>query len=157
MLSLYKIQSILNNLNIPREYKRVIMYPELNNIKSLDQIPGFTILLYPHTIVGNKIIGHWTLLTVCSDYVEFFDSFSFKPDFEDFGPDYKRLTRLFKKHMNKYPNINYEYNNHHLQNNDSDYCGWWCLARIKNIELSLDEFSKLIPNDNELVSYFIMK
>lgn len=73
---------------------RIVMYPELNDIESLDELlepHGNFILLYEY----KKNYGHWTACFRLRDGtggIEFFDSYSYKPDGEkEFVP------KLFQK------------------------------------------------------------
>lgn len=135
----------------------VYTYDEIKNFDSIDDLlypHGRAIILYFWKNEPNKY-GHWT---ACfqrpNNNIEFYDSFSSKPDkeFKDIpknfrqknGMDYPYLTRL----LFECP-YNVEYNDFPTQDLKSSCCGRYCVARIANADLSIDQFNKLFTKDKK--------
>lgn len=147
----------------------IISYRELINYKTIDEVLGkynMCVLLF----LSKPNYGHWTcVFRTIDDGIEFFDSYSFKPDSE-----LSLINMDFRKQSNQqYPYLTYllyksgkqiEYNHHKFQkiSNSTQYntCGRWVCIRLLFRELKLNKFIKLfdIPNADEFITkmtYFI--
>ena len=122
---------------------KVLVYDELNDYNSLDDIIG------PHgacfILYGPTNFGHWTALFKMKDgkTVEFFDPYGKMPD------------HWLDK--NKYPILSYylyhsgynlTYNEHAFQAKGEgiNTCGRWCALRLVFRDLSLKGFAKLFKH-----------
>lgn len=140
---------------------KVILYSEIKNYKSIDQLLapyGRVIILY----YWKKYHGHW----ICCFFnvngnVEVFDSFgswiddTLKDISEQFRSEtdqnYKYLTNLLYNGPYRV-----EYNDKALQSKKSSTCGRWCIYRLKKNNLTIEEFQDLFKNiknnDNKIIN-----
>ena len=137
---------------------KVISYNQLqkyNDINELLHPYDKVFILYVWEKTGNNLMGHWQLVFRNKDNnIEVFDSFgswidSFlnkigKSFNNEIGQNYKYLSKLLYD-----SNHIIEYNDTVLQNEKSNTCGKWCIYRLKNIHLDIDDFCKLF-GDNTL-------
>ncbi len=147
----------------------IITYKELINYDNIDDVLGqynMCVLLF----LSKPNFGHWTcVFRTIDDGIEFFDSYSFKPDSE-----LSLINMDFRKQSNQqYPYLTYllykskkpiEYNHHKFQkiSNSVKYntCGRWVIIRLLFKDIKLEKFIKLfnIPNADEFITemtYFI--
>lgn len=142
-------------LNIMKNKTKIISYKEIRNFKSINE------LLEPFNSVfilyeSKKHIGHWTLLfKLNKKEIEFFDSYGLNIDDElqFINKEFRKksnqlktyLTRLLLKDFNKYI---IHYNNFQFQKFDTNIatCGRWCLFRLLNKKLYINEFYKKVCN-----------
>ena len=118
--------------------------------KTLDKKNDAILIYYPTHISDNEIIGHWTLLllpTLKRKKIEFFDSYGMFPDSElkysEVGNKMdKNLIKLFILLKSHFKDIPIEYNEFKYQEDNTDYCGLYCILRYLNRDLSNKEFKK---------------
>lgn len=138
---------------------RVVLYPELNNINSVDELIGnntAVIILY----LTRDNYGHWCCLFKYpfSDNIEFFDSYGYVPDDElDFATEeflnekkinYPLLTQL----LYDYEKINPKsiiYNEYQFQAKDNNIstCGRHVAIRLRNIMKCLQCYKNFIEKE----------
>jgi hypothetical protein len=140
----------------------IYTYDQIKKFKTIDELLGKygrAIILYFWQ--NSPRYGHWTAVhRLTNGDIEFFDSFSSKPDheFKDIpknfrmsnGMDYPYLTKLLFECP--YP---IHYNNKPIQDDSSSCCGRYCSIRIASPYLTIDEFNKLWGKDkkkNDLLS-----
>lgn len=134
----------------------IILYPELHNYSSIDEILepyGACFLLYeaqPH-------FGHWCCLLKTHDkkgpLIEFFDPYGGFPDSQR-----RYIPELFRKLSHQdVPHLSYlllkspyelSYNQYHFQKMKKGVrdCGRWCALRIILRDVPLDQFAYLFNN-----------
>lgn len=132
---------------------KILTYPELEKFNNIDE------LLEPY----NKVIilyltsanyGHWvTLFKINHNNIEFFDSYSMKPDEE-----LKMIDKNVRIENNEVrPHLSYllyncNYNIHYndvrlqKQKNDVNTCGRHCIVRLSCDKLFIDDYVKLIKS-----------
>jgi hypothetical protein len=131
----------------------IVTYPQLafmNNIRQLLGKHKAAIILY----MTRQRFGHWVAIFEVPghpDTIEFFDSYSMKPDDElDMIPDHFRvvsgqsiphLTRLLN--TSKYKNILYNDIRLQKRKDDTATCGRWAGIRVSMKEIPLEKFQKL--------------
>lgn len=132
-------------------------YEEVNDHSTMTELfsgKDALVLLYE----TSEDYGHWVCLIKHSKEIEFFDSYGYKPDSElSFIPerykkmydqDYPYLTNLLYKSKKKII-----YNEHHLQQNDTSVCGYWCVQRILFRNVKLSKFTKPFLELKEMNEY----
>ena len=142
-------------MKLMKDKTKIISYKEINKFKSIDE------LLYPFNSVfilyeSKKNSGHWTVLfKLHKKEIEFFDSYGLNIDDElkfinkEFRKNSNQLktllTRLLLKDFNKYI---IHYNNYQFQKFNSNIatCGRWCIFRLLNKKLYINEFYNKICN-----------
>lgn len=133
----------------------IIAYPDMKNIKSLDQLfkgKDACVILYE----TREKFGHWCCIFKNNEGgITFFDSYGGKPDDqirfipEHFrkmsGQDYPHLTSLLYK--SKLP---IDYNDAKLQKSEKDIatCGRWVATRLMLKDLDSDEFIKFMKSSD---------
>ena len=143
----------------------ILRYEDLENVRRIENVipPQGLILLYPGK---SNISGHWVCLFIKGNTIFFFDSYGNLVDQAEqydinnnIKPNmWRRLTKLLYETP-----LNVDFNNYQLQSYDINVqtCGYWCVARLKNKNLSTDQFFKVwmvepggtIPD--ELVKYYV--
>jgi hypothetical protein len=131
---------------------KIVLYPQLKKYKTLDELlgaDGVVFLLYEF----KKGYGHWGLLFRQGETVEWFDSYSYKPDGEfSFIPvDFRKINDMMYPMLTK---LLYEsgqpihYNNYKMQsaNNNITTCGRWVLVRWRFRGLDIDDFYKMFKH-----------
>lgn len=139
---------------------KILTYTELADVNDIEE------LLYPYDAciilyLTKRNYGHWTCVFRRGKYINFFDSYGLKPDFElKWVPSYLRVeTKQVKPHLTyllykaTYDGYNIEYNNYALQQKSSyDHhiatCGRHVAVRLMFKHLSPDEYAELILNSN---------
>lgn len=138
----------------------IYVYNEIKKFNSIDELLG----KYQKCIVlynWEPNYGHWVSLSKLDNGdIDFFDSFSSKPDKEldnipkQFkmanGMDYPYLTKLL--YQSPYQ---IEYNDKVIQDDSSCCCGRYCAIRLSCPHLTIDQFNKLWGKDkkkNDLLS-----
>lgn len=153
-LSNFELQEALNNdVNI-------IKYSDIednnyNTIEELFENNKYVIILFD---IEAKY-GHWTLLfRIGNKEISFFDSYGLNIEHQRmFIPDiYKKsnypcfhiLQKLLYEYKKRDVNNRVSYNNYKLQGikNKSETCGYWCIYRAKNDNLTVDGFYKLFKD-----------
>lgn len=125
----------------------IIPYYELKHYSSIDHLTapyGQVVILY----MTSHNSGHYTCIINHNDRIEFFDSYSNKPDheFDDIQKDkikkhnysgYPYLLKLLKK-----SNKTIEFNHHQLQKDGNGVatCGRWVVLRMLLKDVPLDTF-----------------
>lgn len=136
----------------------LITYKELKKYDDIDKVLGkygYVIILYE----TKQNFGHWTLIFKRNkNTIEHFDSYGLKPDDE-----LKFIKTLFKITNGTYqPYLTYlllksgykiEYNEFPFQQmkQNINTCGRWILLRLKNKDLDIYEFKKML--DKNLKKY----
>lgn len=137
---------------------KIVLYDDLKNYNTLDELLQpyrQTIILYP--LPGSEDVGHWCCVFEqvgnSNNIVQYFDSFGCYPD-----DNISRVNKenaiegksLIDKHLLKLmiesPHEDFHYNDCSFQNRDnpmSNCCGLWCVLRLKNNNLSCEQFEKL--------------
>lgn len=129
---------------------KIITYPDLKKFKNIDELfmlNNCIVILY----LTSAQYGHWTCLINHNDRIEFFDSYSEKPDKEF---DYiDKSTRKNHNYRGK-PYLStlllkskkpVEYNHQQLQQDGDNIatCGRWVSLRIILKNYSIEEFIKM--------------
>lgn len=147
---------------------KILIYPQLAEYNSIDELLspyGQVIILY----LTSENFGHWVaLFKIDRNNIEFFDSYSMKPDEElkmideniryDTDQEIPHLSHLLLK-------CNYiiHYNDTRLQKmkNDVNTCGRHCITRLACKNLFIDDYIKLINSFGHspdiMVTYFTRK
>lgn len=142
-------------LKIVERKANLIIYSDLRYYSSIYDVMkphGACIILFINDIDGSY--GHWTCVLDRGDRVEFFDSYSMKPD-EEFGEidpeirrkhNYRGLPYLSKMLYDCGKKI--EYNHGKLQSEDSNVstCGRWVALRILFKDLPLQKFIDMMKS-----------
>lgn len=148
-LSTKEIMKLLNNK------VKIVIYPDIIKYKSIEDLIGkhnSLILLYLTT----EQFGHYTCLFKNKDGIQFFDSYGYFPDDQlKFVPSrlspkmygyHKILLYLLSQTNNKI-----FYNQYRLQslNKKIATCGFWCVYRLRNKELTENEFYNIFKNEKD--------
>lgn len=127
----------------------IVSYSNIKNYRTIDDLLGDTgkcFILYE----TKKNMGHWTCLYKYKNTVYFFDSYGNNLDLQQnfipkqinksLGQEHKKLVELLYKSPYKI-----EFNEYQLQKlgRGINTCGRWCLIRLENPELSIEEFKNL--------------
>jgi len=140
----------------------IMSYARLTEYDNLDEAlgeHGALVLLYE----TKRNFGHWTLVfRLDNDTVEFFDSYSLKPDDElKFIPEYFRI-----ENNQLLPHLTYllytsgykvEYNDYKLQKKlrDMNTCGRHVVSRLLFRNLDIDKYAKMIKKSGLLPDIFV--
>jgi hypothetical protein len=131
----------------------MLTYDKFKQISSLDNLfrngVKNVIILYRKS----KFIGHWVGLLKRGHIVEYFDSYGYdidKPLYwngfdKDLGQDGTWLTKLLYEYMSENPKNKVVFNEHKYQGlheKDSATCGRHVALRIRNRDLSLEQYQK---------------
>lgn len=155
----------LSDIFIEDNYKiKIYKYKDLSKFNSIDEAlgpKGAFILFYEH----RPNYGHWVAILKCNNKLEFFNSYGDKinplPDdqLNNYSKSwrkqsnqlYKTLSMLFLKSKYKL-----EYNNYQFQSDlkEIQTCGRWCIYRILNKNLSIDEFAEEVITECENKNLF---
>lgn len=152
---------------------KIMLYSDLSNYNSLeDAMDGYDaiVLLY---LTSNEF-GHWcSVFKYPNGGYEFFDSYGLIIDDElkftpkqfrlENGQYYPQLTYLLYKLSSSGNHINY--NEYKFQGKKTSTCGLWVSLRLKNKDMSLEEFKTIfldLPKSyniypDEMVSYLFLK
>lgn len=156
-LSSIDIENILDNKC------KIILYPELINYSSIDELLkpyGCVIILYMHKKINNNnsFYGHWCCIFKIKDKsktIEFFDPYG---HFCDDQLNTKALDRHFRiENGLVYPLLSYllfytgtkynlTFNHYKFQGPDSSTCGRHCCVRLLNKDLSLTKYNKYMKS-----------
>lgn len=141
---------------------KVLLYSELYKYKTLEELldhnGGKVIILYLQT----DSYGHWTTLIKTTiknkkndnECVEWFDPYGLFPDdeFEFSSPemnekhkqDYKYITQLLREspYILSYNHYKFQEKAHNVAT-----CGFWCVNRINNSTLTLEQYKKMIDTN----------
>jgi len=141
-------------MKILNKKSNIMFYSELKDFNNIDDILiNNSCILFEESTIGP--IGHWVcVIKRSNNIIEFFDSFGAKPD-----SYLKYLPKNFrnKKGMSK-PHLTcllydspyrIEYSEYKLQNINASTCGRWCVSRINNKNLSIDQFAKYYLNNKD--------
>jgi signal peptidase I len=134
----------------------VLTYNKLKHVGSIENLfsDGVknVIILYRKS----RNVGHWVGLIKRGDTVEYFDSYGydidkplswagFNENNAELGQDYPILTHLLYDYLNENPNHKVVYNEYKYQGLDdknSSTCGRHVSLRIRNRDLSLEQYQK---------------
>lgn len=132
---------------------KILTYPELEQYKNIDE------LLYPYDKViilylTSENYGHWVaLFKINHNNIEFFDSYSMKPDEELklIGEHVRNVNNQTTPHLSHLlydSNYNIHYNDVRLQKmkNDVNTCGRHCIVRLACDKMFIDDYVKLITS-----------
>ena len=152
-------------LNLVDGKANIIVYPDLNQYSSLDQILepyGACFLLYE----VKKNYGHWCCLFKTLDeqgpLIEFFDSYGGFPDSQrEFIPYHFRMESgqaiPFLSYLMLESPYELSYNQYRFQKlkDNIKSCGRWCALRILLRNLPLERFKELFYNQysDDLVTF----
>lgn len=140
-------------INLMDGKARIILYPELSNYSSLEEVLypyGVTFILYVWHM--NPTYGHWVVLVENDEVIEYFDPYGLMPDEwldqieEPFrsqsNQKYPRLTKLLVDYNGP---KELTYNEFQFQKFDKETrdCGRWSALRGLLRELSLKQFKEL--------------
>ena len=132
---------------------KIITYPELGNMSSINQAfdsKGRCIMLY---LTENETTGHWVCMLNKGNMIEFFDPYGEPPEKalatvdegtkEALGEDEPLLTRLLrasgkKVYYNTYP--------FQRESNDVNTCGRHSVVRCLYAPYSLDKYKKVMDS-----------
>lgn len=145
----------------------IVLYKDLNKYRNIDQ------LLYPHNacvilyeVVPNN--GHWVCILKTHEptsyglrtCIEFFDSYGKMVDTQQkfIDPSYLEISGQTDKMLTRlllFSNARYliSYNQYPFQKLSYDIktCGRWCVLRILNKSMNLDEFHKEVVLSSKLM------
>lgn len=154
-------------LKIAGPNSRVFLYPQIANMKSIDELVNDT---YPNAIIlyqseddpqTNSIYGHWTALKKISrNKICYFDSYGNMIDYPltRLDAEYRIKTRqLFKKlsHLlggSNYTDINYNEHDYQGKNKDIATCGRWA-SYFCSLGLDTDGFHQVMSTAKKLLGY----
>lgn len=140
---------------------RVILYPELNNCDTIEQLFGNDdklIILYITDEEQDSIVGHWVLLTKQNrngrNIVEFSDSYGMQPDDEikfnsrekqeRFDQKDRSLTRLlYEFSLGKKNEVHYNEMKLQKLSKGVNSCGRWVALRAKFYKIPLRHYQKI--------------
>lgn len=144
------IESLMNN------DCKIMKYNDLDEYKSLDSIfwdSRFIFLLYP---VKSENNGHWCLLMKRKPKViDIFDSYGFFPDTqnENGAMDYKKyLSNLL---IRSPKDIKIYYNENRYQSENSNACGYYCVLRAWNQQMTDKQFQKMLDDEKPHTDNFV--
>ena len=121
---------------------KVMSYHELADISDISQIfspQGVCILLYETRLN----YGHWVALIDQGDFIEFFDSYNFKPDEELNYAKYNQTPYL--SNLKKKSGRRIVYNDVRLQvfAEDVNTCGRWTSIRVLMRDIPIRQFQQM--------------
>ena len=128
----------------------IIRYRDLYNYKTVNQLfneSNNVIILYE----TSSRVGHWIAIINNDNYVEFFDSYGYKPDHEkemiqsDFLKSSGQINN-YVIHLLRGTNKKVIYNEKQLQqsNNNVSTCGRHCIVRIIMKDMPLKTYQKIL-------------
>jgi len=147
-LSGYEILNMLDNKC------NLIVYPDLQNYKDIDEVLGkygCTVILY----LTSKDYGHWVCLIKHKDNViEFFDSYGLPLD-KEFGFITREKRNYLKQNLPYLSKLLYNspyqviYNDVKLQKDKKDIntCGRHVIMRIVNRNLDVDDYANILKTN----------
>lgn len=125
------------------KYSDILKFPTIEDL--LNNPSKACIILYEYKL--NE--GHWTCVFISPEGIEHFDSLGYEPDDEfKFIPLEKRKKfgeiREYLRHLLYYApkELEINYNDHKLQEKDSDTCGRWVGYRLRNRHKGTDAFAR---------------
>lgn len=133
---------------------RVILYPELNNIYSLEELfngDRSVILLY----LQNPRFGHYCCLNILDNNVcEFFDPYGYFIDDQlaytedDMKEILNQKLPLLSKMLRNNKTFILSYNEYQFQEKKKNVntCGRHCIWRLKNLDKTLNQYKKCFDN-----------
>jgi hypothetical protein len=141
---------------------KIITYPELNNIKDINQIfdsKGRCILLY---LTQSETAGHWVCLLNKPDGIHYFDPYGEAPEkakkgadpalLENTDQDEPRLTQLMKASGKP---VYYNIHDYQQDNPSVNTCGRWCCVRCLYAPYSDKEFYKVVKSSGMTGDNFV--
>lgn len=101
----------------------------------------------------NEKGSHFVAIYVSSNKIYYFDSYGLPP----FSPEIKKFIK-----KNKINGRTFKYNSQLIQNKDSIFCGYYCIAFLMSFDLNMTRtsFNKIFKNENKndtTVINFIIK
>lgn len=142
---------------------KVVLYEDLETYDSLDELLApyqSVVILYPNSIDPDddeNTVGHWCTIfkSTSGDRVEFFDSYGSYIDNNIKLVNDDILDKFHKPHLLEPKLLKLLYESPYCDNvhwNETEYqcstcdtqtCGLWCVARLKNKHLNEYEFKKI--------------
>jgi hypothetical protein len=129
----------------------IVTYPELNNVKSINQIfdkKGRCILLF---LTQSENAGHWCCLLNKADGIHFFDSYGQAPEKQKKGADPALLERTSQDEprllqLMKASGKPIFYNTHDYQKDSPSVntCGRWACVRCLYAPYSDEDFYNVV-------------
>lgn len=140
----------------------IIKYSDLTHVNNLTDtmVNDNCVLLYE----TNPNYGHWCcfFLTVDdhdNDIIEFFDPYGLIIDDElkYINDDFREAPMLTKLLINCPLPVSYNHHQFQKMSDDVSTCGKWCVLRLKNKNLSLNDFIKKFGHlkDKDVAKLFI--
>jgi hypothetical protein len=129
----------LSDDDIKKFIPNVIVYSDLAKYSLEDLIKSMPLVVLYQTTHNT---GHWTLLHLTPEGVEFFDSYSSMPD-EEFKVMEKQQPHYLAKllyQLSKITNINYNTDQLQEINPNINTCGRWVILRHLMNKYSIDDF-----------------
>ena len=148
-------------------HQKLLKYSELANIHNIDELlpedEDYRIILTE----SQRNSGHWCVILKYTDphtgkkYIEWFDSYSGKPDSElafipapinrMLGQDKHYLSKILKTVKEPY-NILYNATKYQKLKDGINTCGRWCILRLMmhHIGYSLADFKKFIKESSKM-------
>ena len=141
----------------------VYSYDEIKHYNSIDDLLkpyGKAVILYFWKDKPNKF-GHWCcIFKTPRDTIEFFDSYgSVEHLLKDIPTTFKNSHGMEFPYLSKlvYDSpYEYEYNDKKLQDNDSNVCGRYVIARLSTTDMPIQKFQKIFnkkPKENDMIVY----
>jgi len=131
----YEIKKMLNN------DVSIYIYDKIKNFNHIDDLfkdSDNVVLLYE----TSKNWGHWVCLFKKNNTIYFFDSYGYIPD-DELKFTHRKSHKILLNMMYE-SGYDVDYNNHQLQTKGKNIatCGRWCVERLKNKNMSTDDFAK---------------
>jgi hypothetical protein len=166
-----KLETMISDDDFNRYFSdapsKLIKYSELANINNIDELlpeeQDYRIILTE----SQRNSGHWCVILKYNDpktgkkYIEWFDSYSGKPDSElsfipssinkMLGQDKHYLSKILKTVKEPY-NILYNATRYQKLKDGINTCGSWCILRLMlhHIGYSLADFKKFIKESSKM-------
>ena len=166
-----KLETMISDDDFNRYFSdapsKLIKYSELANINNIDELlpeeQDYRIILTE----SQRNSGHWCCIMKYTDpktgkkYIEWFDSYSGKPDSElsfipaamnkMLGQDKHYLSKILKTVKEPY-NILYNATRYQKLKDGINTCGSWCILRLMlhHIGYSLADFKKFIKESSKM-------
>lgn len=132
-----------------------ILYEDMANIDSINQLMPQTLILYQLAFVG-----HFCCVFINDEGINFFDPIGQIPDdsLKYVRMDIPNHDFTYLLELLSHSNLPVIYNEHRYQKNDSNTCGYWCTIRMIFSYLTNDEFYDIFKpiklKDNKIVKLY---
>lgn len=155
-----KALSSTDILQLLNHQTRIVLYPELYNYQSIEQLlqpyGSFVLLI----LTKGPAYGHWVCVLDRPDGIEFFDPYGIIPDREfewltarkrrELHQPTNRLSLLLYRSQKQGTPINYNDTRLQRMKEGISTCGRWCVMRILNQDLPIDDFARLGYTDSSV-------